>query len=312
MIDVVLLSHYDLDGAGVSVLSDHIWNVVARKHQGYPKIRRSLCDLIATYADSVSTIVIADLKVEPKDLKLALAAFDNVIYYDHHESSEEYVAWQEKYRNLTVHFSLDFCSTALVYMDGVKTFGLERTKELDAVMNTVNVYDLWKTDAKRWDYSVKLNDMFWHLHMDDFRSRFKDGFNGYTANELQFLADLDEKRIEVINTAVVEEMESGSQIVVVKESKAINFVTQYKEGDLFYIISPDYSMHNVSVRTKEGFVINVNDAIGPLAEKYPDLIISAGGHAAAGGITFKNHLTLNEIVDFLYENDHLVRSDLND
>lgn len=302
---VVLLSHYDLDGAGCSVLADHIWDVVDRKHQGYPKIRKSLGYLIGEHSLNVDTIVIADLKMEIDDLLLARLAFKNVIYYDHHESSEEFAS----YASPTFHFnfSLDLCSTALMWMDGVRNRGAVTTKELNAFANVVNTYDLWKNTTGRWQQGVFLNDLFWHLHMDDFRTRFKDGFAGFTQSEIDWHADLEEKRKEVIDSATVEEMESGSKVVVLSESKGINFVSTQMDGDLFYIISPDFSMHNVSVRTKEGFKINVNSAISFLAEKYPDKVLSAGGHAAAGGITFKDHLSLNDMVDFLYETDELIR-----
>lgn len=309
--DVVLLSHYDLDGAGCSVLSDHIWNVVDRKHQGYAKITQSLGYLIGKYYGKVDTIVIADLKMELADLRLAMFAFPNVIYYDHHESSADFEHLiNDSHSNGTFefHFSLDLCSTALMWMDGVKNKGAERTPELDAFMNVVNTYDLWRNTTKRWEQGVMMNDMFWDLHMQDFRQRFKDGFTGYTDQEFQWHRLLEQKREDVITNATVEQMESGSQVVVVSESKAINFVTQYMDGDLFYIISPDFSMHNVSVRTKDGFDINVNDAIGVLPVKYPEIVQSAGGHAAAGGITFHDGLSLNDIVDFLYENDELIRN----
>ena len=52
--DVILLSHYDLDGAGCSVIADHIWNVVDRKHQGYGKIRKSLGYLIGEYYQKIT------------------------------------------------------------------------------------------------------------------------------------------------------------------------------------------------------------------------------------------------------------------
>lgn len=302
MKDVVLLSHYDLDGAGCSVLADHIWNVVDRKHQGYGKIRASLGYLIGKYYKKIDTIVIADLCIEEDDLLLAMFAFPNVIYYDHHESSAEFKKYEDR---IDYNFSLDLCSTALMWIDGVKNKGATRTKELDAFMNAVNTYDLWKTDKARWPQGLMLNDMFWDKHMDDFRARFKDGLSGFTDQEIEWHKDLSEKRLQVIDDAIVEEMESGSKVVVLRESKAINFVSSHIDGDLFYIISPDFSKHNVSVRLKDGFELNVNDAISPLAEN--ECVQSAGGHAAAGGITFETNLGLNDIVDFLYEHDEQIR-----
>jgi len=312
--DVVLLSHYDLDGAGCSVLSDHIWNVVDRKHQGYGKIRASLGYLIGQYYKKIDTIVIADLKIEEEDLLLAMFAFPNVIYYDHHESSEEFSKYADNpYHpaegSFEFHFDLEFSSTALMWMDGARNKGAQRTSWLDAFMNAVNTYDMWKTENKRWEQSVMMNDLFWNLHMDDFRARFKDGLKGFTDAELQWHEGLKQQRQNVIENATVEEMESGSKVVVISESKAINFVTSYMDGDVFYIISPDFSKHNVSVRIKDSDPsFNVNNGIKDLPTRHPNLVQSAGGHASAGGITFAEDLSLNEIVDLLYEEDEAIRS----
>ena len=114
MKDVVLLSHYDLDGAGCSVLADHIWNVVDRKHQGYPKVRQSLGYLIGKHYMNVDTIVIADLKMELEDLRLAMFAFPNVIYYDHHESSADFEHLiNDSHSNGTFEFHFDLLKTSL-------------------------------------------------------------------------------------------------------------------------------------------------------------------------------------------------------
>ena len=267
--------------------------------------------MIGKYSAEVDTIVIADLKIEPDDLAIALIAFKNVIYYDHHESSEEYDTDEFKAANpnFECHFSLDYCSTTLMWRDGVINRGAQRTPELDAFMNTVDTYDLWHNDKARWDQAVILNDFFWDLHMNGFRKKFKDGFSGYTSEDMTFANDLSQKRIEVINRAVVEEMDSGSKVVVVEESKAINFVSTYLEGDVFYIIAPDWAKTNVSVRIKDECLddFNVNDGISPLAEKYPEYVKSAGGHAAAGGINCDTDLSMNEIVDFLYNVDPEIR-----
>ena len=242
--DVVLLSHYDLDGAGCSVLTDHIWNVVDRKHQGYGKIRKSLGYLIGEYYGKVGTIVIADLKMERADLELALFAFPRVIYYDHHESSADFedIALVRSDRQFQFNFSTDYCSTALMWMDGVKNWGAERTPTLDAFMNAVNTYDLWKTDAKRWEQGVMLNDLFWHLHMDDFRRRFANGLTGFSEDERDWHAQLMNQRKYVIENAIIEEMDSGSKVVVLQEQNGINYVADYIEGDLYYTVAGDLTV----------------------------------------------------------------------
>lgn len=303
---IVLLAHYDLDGAGCSVLADHIWQVVARRHQGYPKIRKSLDFLVDQYADQIPTIVIADLKIEEQDLRYACENFDNVIYYDHHEDSESFADLHHEYPNFEFHFDLDYCSASLMWMDGVRTKGAIRTKELDSFMNTVHVYDLWIKDNSRWEDAMLLNDLFWELHMDDFRDRFSGGLGQFTVRELDFKKGLEEKRRKIISEATIEKTEAGSTVVLIGDSKAINFVSDYMDGDLFYIISPDYAAHNVSVRKKDGFDMNINAGLQEFEKAYPDEIQSAGGHKVSGGITFKQHLSVNEMVELiLFEDDNI-------
>lgn len=310
---VVLLSHYDLDGAGCSVLADHVWHVIYRNHQGYAKIRMKLDELVRDYSDSVDTLVIADLCIEPKDLEHALENFKNVIFYDHHESSEQFVEWTDKYPNLEVHFSLDLCSTALLWIDGVKNRGAYRTRELDAFMNTVNAYDLWKKENSRFQEGVMLNDMFWELHLWDFKKRFANGLAGFTQEELDKAKQRELHRKEVIEDATIETLPSGSKVVVIGDSSVINFVSSLLDGDLFYIISPDFSMQNVSVRVKDSDErFNVNDGISWLPEEYPEMVQSAGGHQFAGGITFESTVSsMNQMVDLLFEADERIRSNNN-
>jgi len=306
--DAVLLSHWDLDGAGCSVLSSHIWDIQCYKHQGYGKIRKSLDYLVAKYSRHVDTIVIADLKIEKYDLKHALENFQNVIYYDHHESSAEFSNWVEMYPNFEFHFDLKRCSTALMWVDGIQNKNAENTSELNTFMQTVNVYDMWKQNSPRWNDALLLNDLFWHLAMNDFRKRFYDGLSHFTPTELLFGEQQKQARNDAVKNATIEKIDNGSTIVVMQNPNAINSVSTLLDGDIFYIITLDWSPCNVSIRVKDSNTkFNINNGIKTLQDEFPNFVQSAGGHISAGGITFCAKHTVNDIVDFLYENDYTIR-----
>lgn len=310
--DAVLLSHWDLDGAGCSVIADHIWNIKDRKHQGYGKIRKSLEYLVNNHSADVQTIVIADLKILPEDLEYAISNFDNVVYYDHHESSAEFVSWTEKFSNFECHFDLTRCSTALMWIDGVKTKGVRITSRLDAFMQTVNAYDMWNQKSKRWKHGLLLNDLFWEISMDAFRERFADGLTHFTIEELLFADQQEAKRKKAVDDAIIETTDDGSTIVMLSDSIAIGAAAELLDGDIFYIIPVgERASTNISVRLKgEAQNLNVNEGCSLLAEKFPGVIQSGGGHKFAGGITFVPNTTINNMVDFLLEHAPAIRADM--
>lgn len=301
---VVALTDYDLDGAGSSILLDYAFNVVGRKQQGYSKLQRNLEALRTEYKE-INTLVVADICMPPEILQWAIEHYSHVVYFDHHEQSELFLPLAEQMpERFTIHWTKELCSCALVYRAFIMAGGLQTT-ELDAMVKHVNAYDLWHKESDDFPNGVKMNDLFWEMHMQGFRERFKTGFGGFTGLEINQTTAKHNLRIEIINRALVEKTASGSKIVMIDNPEAINFVSTHLEGDIFYILYPNRGTGKIhlSVRCKDKMsAINLDMAFQELTDVrfMKDFITAGGGHANAIGVQFADGVTPNQMADWIH------------
>lgn len=303
---VVVLTDYDLDGACSSIFLDYCYNVAARKSQGLAKTHAAAQQLRAEYTN-INTLVIADIPIEPDTMKWALENYDHVVLYDHHERTAKYAELAEKIpERLTVYFSLDFCSATLVYRSYIVDGGNEQIPELNELAAGVQAFDLWQSSSPYFERGCRMNDMFWNLHMQGFRPRFKDGFDGFTAQEDAISAAKDKSRRETVENAMVEKLDSGSQIVGIDDAEAVNFVPLYMEGDVFYVLYPNVGTGKIhlSCRTKDKIpAVNFNTALEELLDcpETKEVVVRGGGHANAAGVQFVEGLQPAEMATWIAE-----------
>lgn len=297
---VIHINHYDLDAAGCGILVNLMFNVKDQYCQGYGKVRKNLEKAVAENTDNVNTLVITDLNIEPADLKYAMEHFEIIYYYDHHESSEVYLKLAEVTPNFHIVYENKLCATAILYREYLKHGG-EKCPEMNDMAAIVNTYDLWKTKNKNWNEAVMLNDLFWKYNYWDFVARFQNGFDELTKSEIEYCLETDTQRKRIISEAIIDDTESGSKIIMVEDGSAVNFISTELEGDVFYILYQNGEDIRVSSRLKDGVDMNLNIPLQRVALKHPDIMLSAGGHAAAAGMTFLPHMTMNSIIDFIHD-----------
>jgi oligoribonuclease NrnB/cAMP/cGMP phosphodiesterase (DHH superfamily) len=306
---VVVMVHYDLDAAGASVLLDYSFNVAGRTACGYAKFRATMERLRQEYP-TINTVVMADLAVPPEDLRWALEHWDHVVYYDHHEASAQYAPLAEAMPDRFTHnFSIEMSATALVYKDFIEQ-GNPMTDELMHFVQIINTYDMWFKGGAAFNDGVIMNGIFWDLHMDLFRERFKNGFTGFTPDELKQAEARRLHEAGVVEEALKEKLESGSQIVMISEQSAINAVSTNLEGDIFYVMYYNEKAKDgdnplqMSVRCKDEMPeVNLNMAMEELCAMgdYDHIIKTGGGHANAIGVQFAPNVDPNAAADFIME-----------
>ena len=298
--DVVLLNHYDLDASSCYIIAHHMYNVIESKNQGYAKVPQALDYLINKYADSVDTIVISDLSMEEETLVKALDNFNEVILYDHHLPSANFEVFTGNlydYPTFKYHYTDKMSATAIMYQDYLKQGG-ERTQELDDLVKYTNAYDMWKSDTPEFWHGVSLNFLFWENHLWEFAKRFEDGFDGLTSDEKAFCNRKLKEVDDSLKSADKEKINDDLKIYIMNDTSSINFVTlKDNDAQIFIILYQADSEDKewcCSVRsTCELF--NVNDALQKVEKD--DIIMSTGGHKAAGGITFVHGTTLEQILE---------------
>lgn len=311
---VVVLTDYDLDGAGSSVLLDFCYNVVGRKQQGYSKLQKNL-ELIHAEYPNIKTLVAADICFTPESMQWALEHFDHVVYYDHHEFSTNWVELAKTIPDrLTVYFDLGMCSAALVYQSYLIQGNNLVIPTLSEFVVGVNAYDMWYSEDQYFERGLKLNDCFWELHMQQFRERFQLGWNFFTETEEAMHKAKTDIRTGIIDRAAVEELESGSKIVMIDDPDAVNFVPLYMEGDIFYVLYPNRGTGKIhlSGRTKGKLKqYNLAMAVEELkGERFMSSFITAGGgHAGAIGVQFADGVKPNAMAEWITDSlDERVRN----
>jgi len=293
-IRVIHFNHYDLDAAGCAIMISNAFDVVARYDQNYDKIPARIIEAVENRGD-VDTLVITDVMLEESDLQYARDNFKRVVYIDHHQESKRFGAIKDP--NFFFVFDEHKCATRLCY----ETFRLgNKGCSLHLMSNMIDAYDLWQVDLPAFGASVKLNDLMWHIGLNEFIKYFSDGIRNVTDEHQKYISIVTNERNTALDEAVVYEIESGSKIVMLDSASAINFVPMHFDGDMFYIL---YSDRNGFPRVS-GRVSRESD----LDIKFPATILSAGGHKKAAGINFKGAHTFNSITEFIEENiDPLMR-----
>jgi len=303
---VIHFNHYDLDAAGCSVIINKVFNVVKSYNQGYGKVDEKMELCITEKPDDVDTIIITDLKMGDEALLKAIKTFKNVVYIDHHLDSEHFSKYASK--NFFYVYDHKKSATQLCYRIFIETKESD-SKEMALFAELVNNYDLWQTDEKGFKHGVLLNDLFWEIGLKNFREFFKNGMRKLNDSYMGIVKEKSDLRESTLENAMVNELESGSKIVLLDSPNAINFVPSHFEGDVFYVMYVDRDGNNsLSGRVAAHSDVDLNTAFGIVAKDNPEIVKSAGGHAHAAGITFKNNYSFNEIAEFIAnEIDWVVR-----
>lgn len=297
--DICLISHFDLDGVGCAIFTKKLYDVSESKAQGYPKIRQNLDKLATNHSD---TIVFADLRVEPQDLKFALEHWKKVIYFDHHLQSEQYAAIPQGER-FEFHYSEEKCATRLVFEEWMKQGGRPTKEEANFAM-LVDIYDLWRDENPLFDKAFALNDMFWELNFWNFERRMQNGFLDFTSEEKSVLYNLKASRIKTIEDAPKQELGGGGIVLMIEDKEALNYVVRcdlLKEYDAFFILYSIDGVLSLSVRVRKDTPYNVDMAIQEMIKEKVPFVTGGGGHEKAGGIIIDTE-------DPFYSIDRLLRT----
>lgn len=301
-------THFDLDGVVSKMLVDRIFgpltdqDTIFNKCSGYGKIPQMLEQLVNKGFDS---IVITDLNFNTEQMQYVVDNFKRVWFYDHHDGSDEVVEKFKDHPNMVrCVWTKELSGTGIMfqeYMEFLKSqYNEKPSKEISELAMLTDVYDLWKLDNKLFPKAFNLNQLFWRYSFWDFERRFSDGFKGFTDDELEFLEE-EEKRVgDALDECPVEEHNDGVMTILIPDGSLLNHVgLHFDDMEVLLIIVYDEKNdeYRMSVRTKNRPTINVNTILRS-QEKECDLITTAGGHAAAGGVSFVKGTDVQEILKY--------------
>jgi len=294
--DWVMLTHWDMDAAGSVIAAKQFYNILEYKAQGYGKVDKNIQILIDKYALTDTNIVIGDLSLTEEQLKLIMDNFTVVHYYDHHIDSEKLVALDDgKYHR--VWYNAKMCATAMIVKENLGHKHI--SNEIFAMVKIIDAYDMWRTDTALFKQGKAFNVLFWQKSLFGFVKRFENGFSQLEESEKEIIIENFDNLKQNLFTVLSEQTTQYEHMLLCSlfehQSDVINELTlAIDDIDTFFCVISRSGVISGSVRTRRDD-IDVNEMLTSL-EQSNDLILTAGGHKKACGVTMVASATLNDII----------------
>lgn len=148
---MIVLTHNDLDALGSVLVLEKVFKPSKYFYTNYGDMEEILEMMLK---EESQDLFISDVSFtsNPEILHKLIDHFKNVTLCDHHMAAEDFF----KQFDLNLIYDTKVCATKLLqqkYHDQVK--------DLDPILDIIDVYDIWRTDDPRFMASQDLNDYFW-------------------------------------------------------------------------------------------------------------------------------------------------------
>lgn len=247
--------------------------------------------------ENYEMVFIADISVKPE---LAKEFPSNFILLDHHDTAKPL----DGINKCIVDTSGNHCGASLCYKHLLKDQGLEY-KHLTKLTAVALDYDLWHHKLPK-SIAKNLNFLYYLYWGEKFVERFVNGFDKFNATEVEYLKKTWEdikKEIETSN--YIDIMESSPEyknkfcMVVLANSKGeVNEICEHVLMVKKYHVAMcvNAKKNKISTRLSK----EAADKGLHIGEFHAELKIG-GGHAQAGGATYRDDAHLEEICEALAE-----------
>lgn len=148
---MIVLTHNDLDALGSVLVLEKVFHPSKYFYTNYGDMEEILELMLK---EEPQELFISDVSFtsNPEILHKLIEHFKKVTLCDHHMASADFF----KQFNLDLIYSTDVCATKLLQ----RKFH-DQVKDLDPLLDTIDVYDIWRTEDPRFMASQDLNDYFW-------------------------------------------------------------------------------------------------------------------------------------------------------
>jgi oligoribonuclease NrnB/cAMP/cGMP phosphodiesterase (DHH superfamily) len=290
--NVKLITHTDLDGAGCAIIAKSIFNDLDIEYHNYDTIdevsKKMLNDT------KFDKIIFADITPE-EDIGKQMLNNNKFLLIDHHKTREYLVG---DFSN--VIFNKDYCATVLflIYKYNITCYSSD---EIDYIMyskyynqneidflnlvNSIDAWDTWKLESEFRERGEKLNKLFCFYGINKFIDKFKSPRN-ITDNEniiIQVINDIDNKWIDaqlIKENIRKDRSENNFLFLLISESKPIGLIVNNKKYDelgIDYVLAYNVNNDTVNLRSKGDFDVS------EIAKKF-----GGGGHRNAAGFISSN------------------------
>ena len=287
-----LVTHFDLDGAGCEIVLRKFLKFEKSYACGYTKFQKQI-DIIKTG----EKIMFADVSLTVKQVEQMDSRTKNWYIIDHHEDTALLKErWPSK-----VFFDIEYSGTELCRQLMKRQFPGQYSKiwndDMIRLVALTNVYDLWKIDHDRWREAYNLNILFWHYSIWKFVKHFEDGVGPYSNEDKNIILNQLKIRSDLLKESTKFDVYEKTAIFLV-DNEIINDMTLiYRDYELYFMVYMTMTNDRfcLSIRAK-GEDADINTIIATLPDRNY-LVMNAGGHKLAGGVTFEKKATLDDVMD---------------
>lgn len=296
---MILITHWDLDGAVSEIVLSRFIHFDKKKASGYTKFAKYISEL-----KQGEEVIFSDVSLSFENMDALIEKTHNFIIIDHHPDTAKLIKRFPEFKR-KIFFDVNVCGAMLckryVQEHFPDVFNDKWNTYLDDLVDITDVYDIWRTDNKLWAKAYSLDILYWHHSHWDFVKIFRNGY-AISPDDKSFIKTELLKKSKLFKEA--EKIEVGNNILFVICSREItnDFTLFYgTKYDMFFLVSFD---------ERNGIVLSVRTAL-PLGDfsfcyshiekMFPDLIISAGGHPKAGGITVHKGVGLDDVTKICEE-----------
>jgi len=271
---ILNVTHYDLDGAGCSILLKYMFDHIDILPASYADISKILNECVNFH--TYDYVILTD--ITPEDREKLVQYKDKIVILDHHDTAMDLLDKKENW-----FVKEDFCATVLT-----KKYLEYQYKEDLSVFNfltyIVNDYDMWIHDTPR---STFINELFWKYHFDNFVKRFKSGNTKIYEEELQYLKRRKSKYEKILSLLDIYEIKELNGILIISEDFINELASKYLKEDysIVFVINP--KNYKLSIRH------SIDDLhIGNLVKS----LNLGGGHKFAAGV---NSTSMDEVENYV-------------
>ena len=275
---LVLLTHFDLDGIGCAVLMQHAYDPDVVEFHGHT----SIAEATVRYLEAGASVFCTDIAPK-RDVILGLTPEQRsrLLIIDHHAKGPLGDGPIEGVQSV---YDSTVCATELVFAyvrDVLESMFHEDKAALGLLVAVISTRDLWKRDSLLWDMATDLQTLMKLLGLDEMRDRLMEDANPKLDTHESFAVSIAQEQEQKYITGRVATvaLDTDSEGRTFGWTHATHCFSEVCHGTLTrhpeaeYAVAYDANEGRVELRSREG-----GPHVGEIAAKR-----GGGGHPCASG-----------------------------
>lgn len=299
---VLNFHHADFDGAisGTCVMAALGKNSICKAYS-----IAKVSDAVIEYIDDTDILLLTDIGIEHEKLNLLEPHMVNnkLIIYDHHLNDKTEETFSRFGDSSFSILDAEICGSTITWYKMCEYFpNNSKLKDLEEIVYLSDVYDMWRTNNKDFEYAAMLNNLLDYkigYTPDTFRMRFLKNPDPYKLTKDEKLI-IDRKKIKHDENLKLMERTASlfdfkDHVFVMVEADATDYTKMHFMNGVIEEECVDMFIFKYTNTTKCSVRIPPSSKIDDLNKWYD--IIGCAGHKKAGGISGQNFYKLKNVLE---------------